>query len=450
MTSATVDRMTKILVAQYLAKNDYEEALSNFLKESGLGRSAVDRSQDAFEDLETIVTERIAFNEHQIAAKLAETSLNDDINPIDSKFYLPSWDHTQKLQPVDFPSKPTAMAIDLELSVGSRLCVSTVDKQVYFYSPDLEVAKKLQSTSGVIKKCGVLPHNEALMYYVCGMDGTLTIFDDSFDPKLKHKIHSRIVKHIDFFQLKNSSQYLCFSFGLDNYIKIHLIDLASSSVLLKGSQKLITACTSFQLVQTPTKQPLLFFTRQDHSQLIILALHNGTLVEHCKVALNSAKFSLNSFNIQSLAILNPNDAKKSSHVSQNSHLRLIQEGSMVAVATSHTPYMRLIILEIPDILSFEVGSDCQTQVYYDKVLRNIATVIPQDQFSQSIIKTCHRTGGIIVGSDSGVYAIDVSNCDSWHLIADGQRVKTMNSLEDTLAIAYANSDIEIFRWRQAT
>ncbi|SCU94806.1 LAME_0F09362g1_1 [Lachancea meyersii CBS 8951] len=448
MTSATVENLSQVIVAKYLAKYGYDAALSNFLKESGLARSAVDLNNDAFEELETIVGERIEFNESKMAAKLADLSLNDSIPSLDPKFRLSPWDHTLKLVAADMPEKPASLVVDLAFSASSELSVSTVDRSVYFYESDLNLKKKLKLTSGVVKRCGTILRDKKSWFFVCGMNGALTIFDESFKTLLEHLLHSRIVKYIDFFHLESESKCYSFSCGLDNYVKVHLIDLKTSETVLLDSQKLTTPCTSFQLAQTPDQRPVLLLTQQDHSQLMIYTLWDDVLVETHKLAMNNAKFTSHSFNVQSSCLLDFKETASIPYNSLNPHLTVVEEGVMMAIATSHTPYMRLILLEIPGVPTSKPPSESATRIHYDKILRNIATVVPQDSFSQSILKTCHSSKGLIVGNDSGVFAIDLANSDSWSLFQQARRVKALDTSQNRLTIAYADTGLDIFHWRQ--
>ncbi|SCU80112.1 LADA_0B05116g1_1 [Lachancea dasiensis] len=451
MSSAIAERLTKVLIAQYLSKKNYDGTLQHFLKEAGLGRSVLELGREVFEDIETIVSERIEFNEHQITARLAQTSLNDSIDAVGQRFYLPSWDHTLQLQALQFSLRPRALAVDLQLSEDSRLTISTADKHVYFYNGDQDLQREMTLKSGVVRRCGALPNRAAtLYYYTCGMDGTLTIYNDAFQVRLQHKIHSRIVKNIEFFQMGPKPQYLCFSVGLDNYLKVHFIDIESFEVSFQDERKFQSACTSFQLAKNVEQQPVLLFTQQDHSLLYAVVWHEGALVEYCKLALNSAKFSSHAFNVLSSCLLDLKPPTDNSSNASNHHLVTLQEGSIVAIATSHTPYMRLVLLEVPEIsiTDFQTGSG--TKIHYDKIIRNIATSVPQDSFSQSIIKSCHRSRGVLVGSDSGIYAIDVSNCDSWPLLKNTQRVKALDSLHDRIAVGFADRTIELLQWYPST
>ncbi|CUS21892.1 LAQU0S04e03224g1_1 [Lachancea quebecensis] len=444
MTQSTVDRLTQILVAQYLAKNAHEASLSQFLQETGLPRSAVEAAE--YEALEKVVAERVEYNESALASQLAQNSLNNAMPELDPCFGVRAWDYTQRSVTIPMEKKPTSMAIDVQFGAGAGplvgyLTASTAARTVSFYDRDLHVLRELQSTSGVVKKCGVLAGSS--FYYTCGFDGSICVYNASFERTLQHQLHARIITDIQFFQVEGRARYLCFSCGLDNYVRLHSLDLDSLSVELHDSYKLITPCTSFQLAQEPVqKLPLLLLTRLDFSHILVLGARDGKLMEVSKIAMNSAQFSAHSFNARSICLLNLQKATDS--MGSNKHLVPIQKGTMVAVATSHTPFMRLILLEMPDFSNLCEFNDANPEIYYDKVLRNMTTTIAQDQFSQPIVKAFPHASGLLVGCDSGIYAVDLSNCDTWQTVPGDKRVKALDVCDNRIAASYAGGDLEVW------
>ena len=97
--------------------------------------------------------------------------------------------------------------------------------------------------------------------------------------------------------------------------------------------------------------------------------------------LNSSQFSTHSFIVQDLDFIND---------------------KVLAVATSHIPYMRVILVEIPDdkennedLMGDTVISNIKT--FYDKILSNIAAQISNNKLSQPIIRYCPMTSGLLLG-----------------------------------------------------
>lgn len=220
MSESTTEALSKVLVAQYLAKHGHEATLLNFLQETGLARSTVEAAH--YEDLETVIAERIAFNEHAIVSKLAETSLNDAIPALDKRFQVASWDYRQKLVQQPLLEKVPGMAIDVRFCAetdAASLAVSTSARSVCFYDQSYHILKELKSTTGPVKKCGALA--DPKFYYACGFDGTISIYNAKFERAIHHQLHARIVTDIDFWRVDDSNtRFQIFSCGLDNYVKL--------------------------------------------------------------------------------------------------------------------------------------------------------------------------------------------------------------------------------------
>ncbi|SCW02377.1 LAFE_0F05094g1_1 [Lachancea fermentati] len=454
---STVDRLTKVLIAQYLARNGYDGSLSNFLKETSLPRSVTDEN-DVYEPLEKIVAERIEFNEHAVSTKLEELSINNKLAPLDSKFFVPSWDSTRKFEPLPHIAQPNSLAIEISFDHTGAILAATAGREIALYNSNLQLVKQVGTGGGIVKKCGTIPSLKGVTYYyACQADGSLIIYDKELEVIAKHKLHRRIITHIEFFIL-NDSTLLCFSCGLDNYIKLHKIILATQSVECCDEVKLISTCTSFQLSQTEKSEPILFVSRMDFTQVMVLTVSRNRFLEKCRIALNSAQFSTHSFNVWNLIVFN---LKPSSSKETNSHLIMLRDDTMLAVATSHTPYMRLILVEVPPFCSCpaeDLRSDFPKEVdatgslsnpgvktYFDKILRNIATTIQQDSFSQPVLKAFTVARGLLLGGDHGVWAIDISNGDTWQLLPVDDRVKTMDVEDERIAISFANKELQVWQ-----
>lgn len=106
--------------------------------------------------------------------------------------------------------------------------------------------------------------------------------------------------------------------------------------------------------------------------------------------------------------------------------------------------MRLILLSIPEFDLSGLTNEESVIVHYDKIIRNMATCIPQDQYSQPIVKPFTQANGLIVGSDTGVFGADLRNCDFWRIISEEKRVKAMDVLNGQIAVSYAGGDLELW------
>ncbi|CAI4493558.1 ADM_collapsed_G0022180.mRNA.1.CDS.1 [Saccharomyces cerevisiae] len=91
----------------------------------------------------------------------------------------------------------------------------------------------------------------------------------------------------------------------------------------------------------------------------------------------------------------------------------LSPSTMLVVATSHKPYMRLILVEIPMNTGHPKAMKLdKVQTYYDKILRNFATEIYQDDFSLPILGKLESSNGVLVGNDEGIYSVDLMTGDS--------------------------------------
>lgn len=479
-SSTVVDGLTKVLIAQYLKKHHYDNTLSNFLIETSLPLSAVDdhyKQHQVYDDLETIVTERVQFNEHEVSERLKELTINDSLPSIDSdKFHVPCWDHTTKFTAFPGFQPPVGLTIESCFCYNSTLLACTSTKQLYFYDSVSLTQKKVLKLDNVIKRCGMLPVTD-VYYYVCGIDGSVSMYGNSFEPiaGFKWRLHNRVITHIKWFN-RGRGELLCFSCGLDGFIKMHSLNLSDGKITLLHEVKLLSACTSFQLAQTESGDPVLLLTRLDFTQVMIFVVSQNRLVEHSKIALNNAQFSTHSFNVRDMVLLDFENT--TSHA--NPHLRVLRPGTMLAIATSHIPYMRLILTEIPKLDALGTSQKVNTvvpqvpsildnfvtpnlhaanvedkstasrvpKVYFDKILRNIATTIPQDSYSQPVLRPFLKGRGILVGGDLGVYAVDVSKGDSWIVKSDGSvgesRVKSLDVHDDRIVVSFANRALAVW------
>ncbi|MCQ5137449.1 hypothetical protein NE628_14655, partial [Coprococcus eutactus] len=62
----------------------------------------------------------------------------------------------------------------------------------------------------------------------------------------------------------------------------------------------------------------------------------------------------------------------------------------------------------------------KVQTYYDKILRNFATEIYQDDFSLPILGKLESSNGVLVGNDEGIYSVDLMTGDSRLLNIPGE------------------------------
>lgn len=120
--------LTKVLVARFLRAQGYAEALGKYLKESGVQLSALDETR--YEELESIVAERIQYNEQGVNEQLKNASLNGSVVPIDRvRYSVPSWNHSLEWKPIGSISETSqSLVIKSRFLADGLLGVSAADK----------------------------------------------------------------------------------------------------------------------------------------------------------------------------------------------------------------------------------------------------------------------------------------------------------------------------------
>ena len=447
-----------LLVAEYLKQNNYNDTLKNFLNEGNISANLVKaftndrKDEDNTENLQNIIHDRLQYNEYQITSKLNSFKLNDTLPDFSdlAKPFIPSWDHSG----LDFihhaiESPPRGMVIYSNYSTESgQLMLSTSNKEVHIYDKMLGYEGKLVSAEkqiGLVRLCGTF--NDDMYYYTCGIDGSLSLYDDSKSmvKECNWKIHDRMITHINIMPTDDSKNlWYIITCGLDNFLKIHKLAIINNgiSVELLSKSKLLSPVTSFLVTSlkcndnSKNTKPMIFISRSDHTRIMCFTLIYNQISLAYEIALNNAQFTTHSFNVRDMEVINT--LKLDNKVNQ------LTENSMIAVVTSHTPYMRLILINIPNHIDEDVESIMTnfknsiqitnpTTVYYDMIIWNMATEVPQDSYSQPILKTLPENRGLIVGSDVGIHAIDILKGESWFIEVDGNdkniRIKTLEISE---------------------
>lgn len=448
----TVDDYAKVIVAKYLKRNGFPETLNAFLRESGQTSKILTNGGDgtqiggnhgAFEDLETLLGERIEYAEQILSNGIKELTVNDSLPVVDAdRYYVPTWNHQVDFREVPFACKrlpTTGLPINVSFcEPEDSLIVSTSSKEVVVYEGN-GVHKSFEELSrkfGIIRLCGSV--GSTAYHYLCCLDGTLILKNG--DSNWAFKLHKRIISHVKFIPRDNNF-WLVVSCGLDNYLKLHLLDLTKLILKELSSVKLLSPCTSLQVAREEVSgDPMVFLTRQDFTHVMCYKISQQRLIVCYKIALNNSQFSAFAFNVRDMVILGDTAPDGLHNVSSRSTL---------AVVTSHIPFMRLLLVEIPTLDSAEI-SETNAKTFYDKVLRNMATEVSQDPYSQPILAALQHGNGVLVGGNQGLYAIDIEQGDSWLLdvsqILKGQRIKCMqaNRSGTKLVLSLSNRAVHLF------
>ncbi|AAS51960.1 ADR040Cp [Eremothecium gossypii ATCC 10895] len=460
----------KVVVAQFLQKYGYQKTLGHFLNEAGLSLGAL-QSGDAAEDLETIIGERTQYLER--ARNDEPSQLDVGVSSIACE-QLPRWNYAVQWAAARELQGANGLVISADLS-GAQPVLATSSREVLQYGSTLQLEKRSVSSIGCIRKFGWFAGPRGSRErYALGMDGSLALLGADGVPLRSWRLHGRMITHAAFF-VTTERKILCFTYGLDGYIRLHEFDEEMEEPKSMDEYKLVNSCTGFQLAQTDDDEPTLYYTREDHTHLFVLQVHDLKLQEVYRIALNAAQFSTHSFSVRDMIVVNFEHIYAADD--RNSHLPWSGPGSVLIAATSHTPYMRLIFVELPNTKELPVSSgvphtnsatvpnlldsftgnsgttphqkpavNSGPKVYYDKVKRNIATPVPQNLYSQPILALCTVSSGLLVGADDGVYAVDLHLGNTWKLaLPNGnERVKAMALHDDFLLVSLSNKTVFIW------
>ena len=427
MKDSIVEEYTQLLIANYLKSHKLDETLASFLKETSLSNTGL-LAQNTLnspqnEDLITIIKERIEYNEYNLEEQLQSLKLNNE-NDSRMRFKLEflnikPWNHNLKWSMMNKANSNSLALVSKFVNRGHDIAVSLSNKQILIYDGLLNEIKERIQIKSVAKIIGsVNSKSLSAINFICTMDGTLQIFSNYKNiGQYVYKLHQRMITHIEFLPIFENSQqsaleeYIVVSTGLDQFLKVSLLIIDKSSKSNKqddlviqikeiDSLKLLSNCTSLKC-RIKASNLSIFLTRNDFTHISCYSLDSKTQKLFIKyyLALNNAQFSTHSFIVRDLDFIND---------------------KVLAVATSHIPYMRIILVEIPDdkenneaLIGDTVISNIKT--FYDKILSNIATQISNNNLSQPIIRYCPVTSGLLIGNDEGLFAMDLFKHESWSL-----------------------------------
>lgn len=430
MARAAGSDLPKVLVAKYLAKNGYQETLNQFLTETSLSRNIIEESSEIYEDLDEIIAERLEYNEHVINEKIQSLSINSGSENDKAKLScLPSWNHKLNITG-SINSSLSSLVIGSEFSKNDMPIVSTSNKELLIMDDDLDIKNVIESPTkpkSIIKLFGHI--NGTSYYYICDITGGIQLMDENFKiiKDGYSKLHSRLINNIKFQVASEKNKLYIASTGADNFLQLTLLDLSAAdgmpSFKLIGKIKLLSLCTSLILLfDSKIGKPLVYVTRLNFSNIQCFIPNDGDLVLFYQIALNTTKFSTHQFDIRDMILYSNKEDKK----------------SYLLAVTSHIPYARILVTELPDsgTVNQNISKITGIAAFYDQVLINMATQISQTNYSQPILRLLPDDQGLIIGIDTGIYAIDIKKQDSWLL-------KSINrdSVVKTLALSPTGSKL---------
>lgn len=381
------------LIAQFLKDKNYTDTLALLEREYG---KAIPTDTPFDESLEDIVTDRINFkNMNDNLDRLNLDFVSDDVKNIVSN-QIHEWTSPYPQISVSIPCDFGLVVTSCLINYGGRPLLFIGTAHMEFVVIDLNQNKILLKKVGligkvVIKKIISLKRNEII---VTGMNGRIYWFRfDISDMQLnlslieEFQVHSKLVTDIKSIEF-NGDTYI-FSLGWDFHLKV--FQLIGSSIRPVTEIRLKTQGTCFDVTEYKGNI-VLVLGKIENTLLEVYNLKENILKLVNKISLNDAEFTSSGFTPRCLSI---------QKVSDNVPL--------VAVGTSHEPYMRLIIVPLKEVKLEE--SNNTIPILRNQIIRNINTLSPQDKYSQSLLSwrpsNGKSTGVWVIGEDGNLRGIDL-------------------------------------------
>ncbi|KAH8723945.1 WD40-repeat-containing domain protein [Phaeosphaeriaceae sp. PMI808] len=396
------------LVARYLRLNGYTETLNNFVLEAGLTPSIGSSSNDTV-TIESILQEKKSF----------DTSLNFEKLGLDDENN--GWSEQAPCKPMLLPSLPNRSNIlsvsVFELSLGltgqarKYVAVTTADRKLHLLDPASRTHDVVHTFSSFLDSpiLDVLVMDTQHML-VASMSGKLILYSTVKTKVLdERKDHSKyVVKVVSC--LERDIIWVA-SAGWD--AKVVLYKISS----IDDDRQLGTPTTTLTLPSIP--ETLLFIKSPDDGAPILIVAQRDSTFLHFYAMPSIGSPMLKLLGKQNLAphsnawiAFTPSDVQTCP-----------TDPSVVAVVTSTTPYMKLLILKllVPSIQSSLLdenpvlglggtvtqASQARSELLIQDreeaaILVNVSTLAPQTQYSTPRLAWRPDGSGVYVSSDDGI------------------------------------------------
>lgn len=410
-------------IAHFLEENGYNETLKSFEKEYGRPISTELPHDEALTD---IISDRMKYlSTKEEPASLHDQWLDQKLAEIKARQFK-NWS-------APYPSKCEELASVKGLIIDSAvfklnnvpyLVCGTSEKSLVVLNYETgEETLVLKNVIGkVVIRRIVVSSNRVLL---CGMDGKVYVGSFSSDIKnfqivAEHQIHARLVTDVKVIMWRGSDHLV--TMGWDFLVKVFRIT-EDGLVQLGEPVKLANQGTCLDACVHDSK---LFITvgKSEITLMDVLRMDESEqLVVDCRIALNDAEFSASGFTPMCIRILTQE-----------------QGVPLVAVATSHEPFMRIVLVSLKD-----VNSDV-ADIKRNQIIANINTMSPQDKYSHARIFWRYDGSGLwIIGEDGKTRGLDlVNDTIVVELEEHDGRIKSSFVYEDT--VVTCGTDRRILKW----
>lgn len=370
-------------VADFLKKEGYSETLKTFEKEYG---KPISTELPHNESLQDIIADRVKYlSIEKDTSSPYEISLDDDLKKI-KELQFKEWSAPYPRISQEFPEiNELVVACDIMNNGGERLAILATAKMALIVI-DLETRKILANVPRVIGNVVVRRIRVVgASVLLCGMNGKVYLgkFDKSaktFNIQHEQQIHTKLVSDMTVVHWREKN-YLV-SVGWDNLVKVHEVRETAIE-------------ESFQAYSTPNRalcmdacvyqdQLVILVGKSEMTLMDVLTIKEDKVDLAFKIALNDAEFSAAGFSPHAIQIFHNGQVP------------------LVAVGTSHEPYMRLVLVSLK-----EFGKDGDS-IRRNQIITNINTMAPQDKYSQALLSWRPDGSGVwVFGEDGVVRGVDL-------------------------------------------
>ncbi|KAF2643307.1 WD40 repeat-like protein [Massarina eburnea CBS 473.64] len=394
------------LVAQFLKANDYAETLQAFIREAGLAPGAGGASGSDI-TIEQILQEKKTFD---LSVNFEKLGVEDN----DRQWRVPSPSKPLMLESI--PTKSNILSVSLvncKLPYMSEtktyVATTTADRRLHLFdphAPSLPLAHSYASFLDSPILDLVVLQNRYL--FIGSMSGRLLLFDTEADEVLdQRRDHTKYI--VKLATWADGPSTILASAGWDSKIFLYRFGLEDENLQLGepiAAINLSSIPEALLFIKSPdTPRPIMLLTRKD-----------STVLYYYSVPL-PGETQINLLARQNLA---PHSNAWISFTPSDIQLSP-QDPSLIAVATSSTPHMKLIVARLlippPEVVTgvnSSPGSGPVTQAAQSRanllvedreeaaITINISTMAPQTTYSTPRLAWRPDGSGIWVNSDDGI------------------------------------------------
>ncbi|KAF9734992.1 hypothetical protein PMIN06_009338 [Paraphaeosphaeria minitans] len=395
------------LVAHFLRSNGYTETLAVFISEAELPVDTGSRNPDF--TIEQILQEKKTF----------DTSLNFERLGLEDNGR--KWRSIAPSRPIDVESSPRSnilsvspinLALPSQPLVQTYLAATTADRRLHLIDPSSSSYRVVQSYS-TFQDSPILDLTVLYSRYLlaASMSGKLLLFDTKTEQILdQRKDHSKYVVKIATWSMESGT--IVASAGWDAKVFLYRMSTDSADLRLGDPVATISLSTvpeTLLFIRSPeTSRPILLLTRKDSTFVYYYAIKAEGGDESAISLIGKQNLSPHS---NAWVAFSPSDLQVNPI-----------DPSVVAVATSSTPHMKLLVVKLLLPPEVEQASDRSesapsqpvtqaSQARADRLLQareeaailvNVSTMAPQTAYSTPRLVWRPDGSGIYVSSDDGI------------------------------------------------